>query len=46
MSLVRECTTDPYFECDFVFFLQQDGASMGGLLSCLLSALFLEYKVK
>jgi hypothetical protein len=43
MSLIEDCVQNPWFECEFGRYIQNDGAPMGGPLSCLLSDLFLEY---
>jgi hypothetical protein len=42
MEIVKECTANPWFECELGSFLQKDGAPMGGPLSCLLADLFME----
>ena len=45
-QLVRLCTEQPYFECEFGFFLQKGGTQMGGPLSRLLADLISENKLE
>jgi hypothetical protein len=42
MSLVKECTANPWFECEFGVYIQTVGAPMGGPMSCILADLFME----
>ena len=42
IALVEVCVASPWFECERGIFLQQDGAPMGGPLSCLLADMFME----
>jgi hypothetical protein len=42
MSLIQECTSNPWFECEFGVYIQTEGAPMGGPMSCILADLFME----
>ena len=45
-QLVRLCTDQPYFECEFGFFLQKGGTQMGGPPSRFLADLIIENKIE
>ena len=42
MMIIELCSTDPYFDSEFGFYIQEDGTPMGGPLSCLIADVFME----
>ena len=46
LTLTDLCVSEPYFECEFGTYIQEEGAPMGGPLSDLLADLIIENKIE